>query len=67
MPHEFTLGEVYFPPLLVVAFVAYLATNLISAVAAKIGVYHSISAPALFELSVFVLVSALLGLILPFV
>ncbi|WP_075202542.1 DUF1656 domain-containing protein [Vibrio mexicanus] len=67
MPHEFTLGEVYLPPFLVVAFIAYMATNLISAVAAKTGTYRFIAAPAIFELSVFVLLCCALSLLLPIV
>lgn len=56
MPHEFTLGEVYLPPLLVVAFLAYLATNVITAVTARMGIYHLVAVPVIFELSVFVLI-----------
>ncbi|CAH1583429.1 conserved hypothetical protein [Vibrio jasicida] len=67
MPHEMTLGEVYLPPLLVIAFIAYLVANGVSMMTAKLGGYQWIASPAIFELSLFVLISALLGLVIPIV
>jgi hypothetical protein len=66
MPYEYTLGEIYLPPLLVVAFIAYLLTNLITEVGAKLGIYRVIAAPALFELSLFVLITTGLGTAIKF-
>ncbi|MGF1772529.1 DUF1656 domain-containing protein [Vibrio wakamikoensis] len=67
MPHEFTLGEVYLPPLLFIAFIAYLITNGLVIATAKLGGNRWIAIPAIFELSLFVLVSAFIGLFIPFV
>lgn len=66
MPHEFSLGEIYLPPLLVVSFIAYLVTNLFTIILAKAGAYRFIALPAIFELSIFVLLTAMFGFYIPF-
>ncbi|WP_083249348.1 DUF1656 domain-containing protein [Vibrio breoganii] len=60
MPSEVVIGEIYFPPLLLAVLVSYLVTAVFSYVGNKVGIYRYIAAPALFELSLVVL---LLGLI----
>ncbi|MGR5175000.1 DUF1656 domain-containing protein [Vibrio parahaemolyticus] len=67
MPHEFTLGEVYFPPLLVATFVAYLISNVITALLARAGAYRFVAIPAIFELSIFALITMLIGLYIPYI
>ncbi|WP_394131737.1 DUF1656 domain-containing protein [Shewanella maritima] len=66
MPYEFTLGEVYFPPLLIVALMAYVLANILTEIGAKLGLYQLVAMPALFELSLFVLLVAVIGYFLPF-
>jgi hypothetical protein len=65
MPHEFVLGEVYLPPLLVVAAIAYILSSVVTVVGIKLGWYKHVVAPALVELCLFVIFGGLLGLFLP--
>ncbi|QLE87658.1 DUF1656 domain-containing protein [Shewanella sp. Scap07] len=67
MPHEIAIGEIYVPPLMLVAVLAYVVTGLLSLCLAKLGVYSLLVAPAVAELSVFVVVCALIGMFIPFV
>jgi len=52
MPHEIALGDVYFPPLLLVGILAYLITAVLSSIGARLGWYKYVAAPAVVELSI---------------
>ncbi|GEA60021.1 DUF1656 domain-containing protein [Vibrio comitans] len=61
MPSEVVLGEMYFPPLLLAVLISYLATTLFSYVGNRIGLYRYIAAPAIFELSLVVIITGLIS------
>ena len=64
MPHEIAFGDVYFPPLLLVAALAYILAGVISFIGTKIGWYKHVTSPAIVELSIFII---LIGLISQFI
>jgi hypothetical protein len=61
MPHELVLGEVYLPPLLLVITIAYLITTLVSNIATKLGAYKYIAMPAIAELCVLIILTAMIS------
>ncbi|WP_144207048.1 DUF1656 domain-containing protein [Shewanella donghaensis] len=62
MPHEIAIGDVYFPPLLIVAALAYLLTGVVSFISTKLGWYKYVTALAIVELSIFILFIGLISL-----
>lgn len=52
MPHEIALGDVYFPPLLLVGILAYLLTAVLTAIGTRLGWHKYVAAPAIVELSI---------------
>lgn len=52
MPHEIALGDVYFPPLLLVGVMAYVLTSIFTMIGVKLGWHKYIVAPALTELAI---------------
>ncbi|KIO37901.1 DUF1656 domain-containing protein [Shewanella sp. cp20] len=64
MPHEIALGDVYFPPLLLVGVMAYVLTNVFSAIGIRLGWHKYIAAPALTELAITII---LVGVISQFI
>ncbi|GEM79134.1 DUF1656 domain-containing protein [Vibrio superstes NBRC 103154] len=61
MPSEVVIGEIYFPPLLLAVLIAYLATTIFSFVGNKIGMYRYIAVPAIFELSLVVIIVGIIS------
>ncbi|MEZ9198748.1 DUF1656 domain-containing protein [Shewanella sp. 10N.286.54.B9] len=55
MPHEIALGDVYFPPLLLVGTLAYLLTSVFTYIATRLGWYQDVVAPAIVELSIIII------------
>ncbi|MCC4833140.1 DUF1656 domain-containing protein [Shewanella sp. 1_MG-2023] len=66
MPHEFAIGEVYFPPLLIVVMLAYFLTVAVTFVAGKLGWQRVIALPALVELCMVVIFTVLLSRFIAF-
>ncbi|MDO6618137.1 DUF1656 domain-containing protein [Shewanella sp. 6_MG-2023] len=64
MPHEVVIGDVYFPPLLLVAAMAYILTGVVTAIGTRIGLHKYVAAPAIVELSMVIL---FIGLISQFI
>ncbi|MCZ4339068.1 DUF1656 domain-containing protein [Shewanella colwelliana] len=52
MPHEIALGDVYFPPLLLVGILAYVLTAVLTTIGTRLGWYKYVMAPAVVELSI---------------
>jgi protein-S-isoprenylcysteine O-methyltransferase Ste14 len=53
---EISLYGIYFPPLLLLALLAFLVSTLCSRVLARTGFYRHVWHPALFDFSLFVMV-----------
>ena len=66
MPHEFAIGEVYFPPLLIVVMLAYFLTVIVVFVANKLGWQRAIVMPALVELCMVAIFTVLLSRFIAF-
>ncbi|GAL34328.1 hypothetical protein JCM19240_1236 [Vibrio maritimus] len=67
MPHEITIGEIYIPPFLLVISLSYIATHFVTATFAKFNVYRYLAYPAIADISLFILMSLIIGLLIPFV
>ncbi|MBY5991095.1 DUF1656 domain-containing protein [Ferrimonas balearica] len=67
MPYEITIGEIYIPPFLLVIALAYIATHLMTALIAKLDGYKYVAYPEVADMSLFVLVTLIIGLFIPFV
>ncbi|GAL13513.1 hypothetical protein JCM19233_4518 [Vibrio astriarenae] len=67
MPHEITVGEIYIPPFLLVISLSYIATHLTASMLGKFDVYKHLAYPAIAEISLFILMSLVIGLLIPFV
>ncbi|GEA52980.1 DUF1656 domain-containing protein [Vibrio inusitatus NBRC 102082] len=61
MPSEVVLGEMYFPPLLLAVLISYCTTTLFSYVGNRIGLYRYIAVPAIFELSLVVIITGIIS------
>ncbi len=61
MPHELVWGEIYFPPLLLVIGLAYVLTTMVTSLATRCGLHKYVAFPALAELSLIVILPALLA------
>lgn len=67
MAHEITIGEIYIPPFLLVISLSYIATHFVTAMFAKFNVYEHLAYPAIADISLFILMSLIIGLLIPFV
>jgi hypothetical protein len=67
MPHEYILGEVYIPPLLLVIVIAYTLTSILATIGTKLGFYKYIAAPAIAELSVLIIITAVISQFIPII
>lgn len=65
MPHEIALGDVYFPPLLLVSIMAYILANVFTTIAVKLGWHKYIVAPAITELAITILFIGVISLFIP--
>lgn len=61
MPHEMVWGEVYFPPLLLVVALAYLATVTIGLLVTKFGLHKYVGFPAIAEISLIIILVGIIG------
>ena len=52
MPHEIALGDVYFPPLLLVGILAYFLAAVVTTIGTRLGWHRYIAVPAIAELSI---------------
>ncbi len=66
MPHEFAIGEVYFPPLLITVMLAYFITVVLVFIANKLGWQRVIVMPALVELCLVAIITVLLSRFIAF-
>ncbi|QYJ89744.1 MULTISPECIES: DUF1656 domain-containing protein [Shewanella] len=64
MPHEIAIGDVYFPPLLLVGILAYLLGSLLTTLGTKLGWHKYLALPAIAELSITII---LVGVISQFI
>ncbi|MCL1142830.1 DUF1656 domain-containing protein [Shewanella gaetbuli] len=67
MPHEIAIGDLYFPPLLLVVIFSYLVSTGIIFIAGKLGLLRYVAVPVLVELSLVVLISGLISQFIHFV
>ncbi|MBM7035309.1 DUF1656 domain-containing protein [Vibrio ulleungensis] len=61
MPHEMVWGEVYFPPLLLVVALAYLATVTVGILVTKFGLHKYVGFPAIAEISLIIILVGIIG------